>query len=237
MWVFYEGNDLLDAERYADKISLLKSNWEAVDAAWDRSFTRNSLFWLKRVIHGCTPVHAARDLITPAVVEGPEQRKHLVYLKGRSNSVGLTKQELGALKISVEAIEEAYRLVRADGGRMLVVFAPTPFRVYHDIANFKEAGEEIPQWDLNDLPDRLRRMISEISPDIDYLDLTPALKLAAKHKILVFLDDDTHWSSEGLFPLLLIEWFLTPCSQTRRYHGQCQWRTKWSVPARTNRTP
>ena len=80
---------------------------------------------------------------------------------------------------------------------MLVVFAPTAFRVYHDIANFKEAGEEIPQWDLNDLPDRLRRMISEISTDIDYLDLTPALILAAKHKSLVFLDDDTHWSSEG----------------------------------------
>jgi PAS domain S-box-containing protein len=197
VWVFYEGNDLRDAERYANKISHLKSNWNAIDSAWDRSFTRNSLFWMTGVIHGCTPVHAARDLITSAVVEGAEQRKHLVYLKGRSNSVGLTKQELGALKISVEAIEEAYRLVRADGGRMLVVFAPTAFRVYHDIANFKEAGEEIPQWDLNDLPDRLRRMISEISTDIDYLDLTPALILAAKHKSLVFLDDDTHWSSEG----------------------------------------
>jgi PAS domain S-box-containing protein len=128
---------------------------------------------------------------------GPHERKQLVYLKGRSSSVGLTKQELEALKISGEAIEEAYRLVRDDGGHLLVVFAPTAFRVYHDIADFKEAGEDIPQWDLNDLPDRLRRMTSEISPDISYLDLTPALKSAAKHNTLVFLSDDTHWSSEG----------------------------------------
>ncbi len=197
VWVFYEGNDLWDAERYPDRISRLKSNWDAVDAVWDRSFTRNSLSWLTGVIRGCSPVEAAKDLITRAVVVGPEQRKHLVYLKGRSRSVGLTKQELDALRTSVSAIEEAYRLVQDDGGRVLVVFAPTAFRVYHDIADFKGAGEDIPRWDLNDLPDRLRRMISEISPDIDYLDLTPALKSAAKHNTLVFLSDDTHWSSEG----------------------------------------
>ena len=75
VWVFYEGNDLRDAERYANKISHLKSNWNAIDSAWDRSFTRNSLFWMTGVIHGCTPVHAARDLITSAVVEGARTTK------------------------------------------------------------------------------------------------------------------------------------------------------------------
>jgi PAS domain S-box-containing protein len=197
VWVFYEGNDLRDAERYADKISFLDSKWDRVDTVWHRSFTRNSLLWVTGMIQGCTPVHAAKNVITRAVIEGPEQKKQLVYFKGRSSSVGLTKQELDALKTSVTVIEEAYRLVRDNGGRLLVVFAPTAFRVYHDIANFTEAGEDVPPWDLNDLPDRLRRMISEISPDIDYLDLTPALKTAAKHNTLVFLSDDTHWSSEG----------------------------------------
>ena len=197
VWVFYEGNDLRDARKYDEKVSFLKSNRNAIDSLWDRSFTRNLLSWLTGMIRGCTPVHAAKDVITPAIVMGPEQRKHLVYLKGRSSTVGLTRQELGALTTSVAAMAEAYRLVQADGGRFLVVFAPTAYRVYHDIADFKQAGENIPQWDLNDLPDRLRRMISEISPDIDYLDLTPALKSAAKHNTLVFLSDDTHWSNEG----------------------------------------
>lgn len=197
VWVFYEGNDLRDAERYENLVSLLKSNWDAVGAAWDRSFTRNSLSWLASVVRGCSPVQKAKELITRAVVVGAGQEKHLVYLKGRSSSVGLTKQELDALKTSVATIEEAYRLVHDDGGRVLVVFAPTAFRVYHDIADFQEAGGATPQWDLNDLPDRLRKMVSAISPDIDYLDLTPALKDAAKRNTLVFIPDDTHWSSEG----------------------------------------
>ena len=40
-------------------------------------------------------------------------------------------------------------------------------------------------------------MISEISPDIGYLDLTTVFKSAAKRNTQVFLSDDTHWSSEG----------------------------------------
>ena len=197
VWVFYEGNDLRDAQKYEEKVSFLKSNWNAIDSLWDRSLTRNVLSWLTGMIRGCTPVHAAKDIITHAIVLGPEHKKHLVYLKGRSSAVGLTRQELGALTTSVAAMAEAYRLVQADGGRFLVVFAPTAYRVYHDIADFKQAGEDIPQWDLNDLPDRLRRMIAEISPDIGYLDLTPALKSAAQQNTLVFFADDTHWSSEG----------------------------------------
>lgn len=197
VWVFYEGNDLGDAERYKNKTSLQKSYWDAVERVWDRSFTRNSLSWLTGVFLGCSPVQAAKEVITPAVVVDREQNKHVVYLKGRSKSAGLTKQELDALQTTVATIEEAYHLVRNDGGRFLVAFAPTAFRVYHDIADFKEAGEDVTQWDLNDLPDRLRMMISKISPDIRYLDLTTALKSAARENILVFLPDDTHWSSEG----------------------------------------
>jgi PAS domain S-box-containing protein len=135
--------------------------------------------------------------IARAIVGDTEEGKQLVYVKGRSRAVGLTLEELDALKTSVTAIEEAHRLIRDKGGRLLVVFAPTAFRVYHDIADFKEAGDDTAQWELNDLPDRFRRMISEISPDIGYLDLTSALKSAARNDTLVFLPDNTHWSAEG----------------------------------------
>jgi PAS domain S-box-containing protein len=40
-------------------------------------------------------------------------------------------------------------------------------------------------------------MISEISPDIGYLDLTPVFKSAVARRIPVFIPDDTHWSSQG----------------------------------------
>ena len=122
-----------------------------------------------------------------------------MYVKGRSSSSSLTKQDLDALKTSVAAIEEAYRLLQKQGARLIVVFAPTAFRVYHDIARFRaRCGENItPPWNLDDLPDRLRKMIATISSDIGYLDLTSALKTAAKEHKLVFLSDDTHWSFEG----------------------------------------
>ena len=197
VWVFYEGNDLRDAERYADKVSFLKSNWDAIDTVWDRSFTRNSLIWLTSVVRGCVPAKAATEIIARAIVRDAQETKQLVYVKGRSHSVSLTKQELDALRMSVTVIEEAYRLVHDEGGQLFVVFAPTAFRVYHDIADFGEAGDDATQWDLNDLPDRLRKMMSEISPDIGFLDLTPALASAARKGSLVFLPDDTHWSPDG----------------------------------------
>ncbi len=195
VWVFYEGNDLRDAKRYRDRISALQTNRDGIEAVWDRSFTRNSLSWLTGVIRGCSPARASKDVITRAVVKDREQNK-VVYLKGRSLAGSLTGEELHALRTSVAAIEEAYRLIHHKGGRLLIVFAPTAFRVYRNIADFKEAGDTN-LWDLNDLPDRLRKMVSEISPDIDYLDLTPALESAARNNSLVFLPDDTHWSAEG----------------------------------------
>ena len=126
-----------------------------------------------------------------------EGREHRLYFKDYSASASLTTQEIDALKQSVAAIEEAYRLVQNEGARFIVVFAPTASRVYHEIANFEKARGDITQWDLTDLPDRFRKMMSDISPDIGYLDLTPALKSAARKHSLVFLSDDTHWSSEG----------------------------------------
>jgi PAS domain S-box-containing protein len=196
VWVFYEGNDLLDAQQYADMVKRLGEKMRSMEMIWDRSFTKNSLSWIMRFIKGCSP--PAKLPAVAATVLDNEGQEHRVYIKGRSTSVSLTKQDLNALKESVTAIGEAYRLVHKEGARFIVVFAPTAFRVYRDIARFERAGKgNSPPWALDDLPDRLRKMISEISPDIGYLDLTPALRSAAKKNSLVFLSDDTHWSSEG----------------------------------------
>lgn len=195
VWVFYEGNDLVDADHYAERVSFLGSIWNSMDTAWDRSFTRNGLFWMTRFVQGCVPNKHFEG--NDATVLDDEGRERPLYFIDHSTSVSLTTQELGALQKSVAAIEEAYRLVRDEGAQFIVVLAPTKFRVYHDIANFEKARGDIKWWEVNDLPDRLRKMISEISPDIGFLDLTPALKSAARKNSLVFLLDDTHWSSEG----------------------------------------
>ncbi len=195
VWVFYEGNDLVDANSYAMKATSLASLWDSMDTVWDRSLTKNSLFWLMRFVQGCVPNQRFEG--AHGTVLDDEGRKHRLYFMDHSTSVSLTTQEIDALQKSVAAIEEAYQLVQNEGARLIVVFAPTTLRVYDEIADFEKAGGDIKWWEVNDLPDRLRKMISEISPDIGYLDLTPALKSAARKNSLVFLPDDTHWSSEG----------------------------------------
>ena len=195
VWVFYEGNDLADAEGYAWKVSSLNSVWNSMDGVWNRSLTKNSLLWLMRSIQGCVPKPSLEG--NHGTVLDEEGKEHRLYFLDHSRAISLTANEIGALQKSVAAIEEAYRVVQQEGAQFIVVLAPTTFRVYQDIANFEKAGEDIKRWELNDLPDRLRKMISEISPDIGYLDLTPALKSAARKNRLVFLSDDTHWSSEG----------------------------------------
>jgi len=220
IWVFYEGNDLLDAGRYPGMVSFLKSNWDAVDTFWDRSFSRNALTRLTRAVRGCTPAtETDNGSIARATLTDTEGKKQLVYVKGGSRSTSLTKQELDALKTTVETIKEGYRLLQDQEMRLLVVFAPTAFRVYDNVADFKDVGDDATYWNLNDLPDRFRAMIAEISPDIEYLDLTPRLESAAKMNNLVFLPDDTHWSSEGhrVVASALAEALMT---QPKMYAGQ-----------------
>lgn len=195
IWVFYEGNDLVDANVYADKVSVVGAMWNSMNSFAERSFTRNSLLWLMRAIQGCIPDQHFEE--SHATVLDDEGGEHRLYFMDHSTAASLTAQELDALQKSVGAIGEAYRLVQHEGARFLVVFAPTTFRVYRDIANFEAAEKGIKNWEVNDLPDRLRKMISNISPDIGYLDLTPALKSAATQRRQVFLFDDTHWSREG----------------------------------------
>jgi PAS domain S-box-containing protein len=196
VWMFYEGNDLLDAQQYTDLVRQLGVKMNSLEMIWDRSFTKNVLSWLMTLIKGCTP--AQRPPALPATILDNVGKEHRVYVKGRSPSVSLTKQDLHALKKTVAVIEEAYKLVQREGARFIFVFAPTAFRVYHGIAKFENSGgNTTPPWDLDDLPDRLRKMIAGISPEIGFLDLTSVLKAAAREKNLVFLSDDTHWSGEG----------------------------------------
>ncbi|QPD03657.1 MAG: hypothetical protein Nkreftii_001431 [Candidatus Nitrospira kreftii] len=197
VWVFYEGNDLLDARAYANQVASLKATWGRVDSFWYRSFTKNSLAWMTRSLRTCVPNQNEKPQAARTTVLDSEGNKHKLYVKGRSVSITLTKQELDDLQKTVSVLEEAHRLVQEEGARLMVVFAPVAYRVYHEITDFEGVGGGATRWDVNDLPDRLRGIVAEISSDIDYLDLTPALRSAARNNTMVFLDDDTHWTAEG----------------------------------------
>ena len=90
VWVFYEGNDLLDAQQYDEMVALLGHKLNSMEMAWDRSFTKNMLSWLMRVIKGCTP--APRIPAVPAAILDNEGKEQLLYVKGRSDAVRSPKK-------------------------------------------------------------------------------------------------------------------------------------------------
>lgn len=196
VWVFYEGNDLADAQRYEERVSVLNGMWNSMNMAWDRSFILNSLMALARWTHGCVPNQ--RIAGNYGLIDGGDGHEERVYFLDHSSSVVPTGQELKALQTTANTLKEAYELARSEGADFMVAFAPTKFRVYHDIARFDgNAQGDLKWWVLNDLPERLHRLVADISPGIRYVDLTPALSAAAKTKQLVFIPDDTHWTSDG----------------------------------------
>lgn len=197
VWVFYEGNDLLNARGYADQVEALKATWGRADSFWYRSFTKNSVAWLTRSLENCAPNQNEIRQAARTMVMDSKGKPHKLYVKGRSAATTLTAQEWEDLQKVATSLDEAYQLALQEGARFMVVFAPVAYRVYHNISEFEDVEGGSTQWLLNDLPHRLHDIVADISPEIDYLDLTPALQSAARKNTLVFLPDDTHWTADG----------------------------------------
>ena len=108
----------------------------------------------------------------------------------------LSTQDLAALEITGTILEKAYEICQRERIALVVVFAPTKFRVYADICCF-EQDSDIQTWTINDLPQRLRDRVHKISDEIRFFDLTSPLQDAARDGPLLYYSDDSHWSPEG----------------------------------------
>ncbi len=196
IWMFYEGNDLQDAVRYDMNVSFLNSIWDSMNTTWARSFTRNLLWAGVQFSRGC--VSDERVAGNYGTVLDGNGRQYRTYFMDHTTTVAPTAQELQGLKMAASTLKTAYELARNQGAEFMVVFVPTKFRVYHDIATFDpDSGGDIEWWVLNDMPERVRRVTSDISADIPFLDLTPTLRAAARERRMIFIPDDTHWTAEG----------------------------------------
>src|SRR5262245_5259404 len=108
----------------------------------------------------------------------------------------LSLTQINALEETGSTLSAAYTLSATQGAELIVVFVPTKFRVYNGICEF-EADSESLYWVVNDLPERLRTVVANISNDIGYIDLTPKLVESAKQGGMLYFLDDSHWSPEG----------------------------------------
>ncbi|WP_447599085.1 alginate O-acetyltransferase AlgX-related protein [Nitrospira sp. Nam80] len=191
VWAFFEGNDFSNAEQYDVSKKMLSGENPYWQDFWFRSFSRNLLALYFRSMKDCRPSTSIQQYKG----EFRDQTNAATPVFFASSEVVTPSED--EMKTVSEYILEAYRLCRQQEIRFLVAFVPEKYRVYHDLSNFEFGTEELRSWKVNDLPSRLKQILTASAPDIEYLDLTPALKAESGKGIATYLPDDTHWTPVG----------------------------------------
>jgi hypothetical protein len=188
VWMFFEGNDLTDVVHYDAAMRNQRNLWQDFQR---RSFT---VCVLKLVKHRFfTTDERPPGVRRAGVVQGVANTPTVYFV---NPSAPLSGQDLGALDETTRIIATSHNLSVAQGARLVFVFIPDKFRVFHDLCSFPNASE-CRNWVVSDLPERMRKAVNSIAADIGYLDLTPHLTAAAKAGQLPYHVDDAHWSPEG----------------------------------------
>jgi hypothetical protein len=92
-------------------------------------------------------------------------------------------------------IHAAHDLSEQAGVRILVAFVPVKFRVYEGV--LRDKGPVTARWSTDDLPARIEEAVRAVSPDIGFVDLTPALRQAMHAGAFPYFPDDSHWDADG----------------------------------------
>jgi hypothetical protein len=191
VWVFFEGNDLIDAVRYESARRDWQSSSLSRHSFDKRSFSRNALLRIHRQLAPPRPFEFATRQVGSLTVEGEQVD---LYFKFEAHE--LTSDELIGLRILGEQLATAEKMCVSAQSKLVVAFAPIAFRVYAGICEFS-AASRCSHWKLSDLPARLESVVREIDAGIGFIDLTPSLRAEASRGKLVYFPDDPHWNENG----------------------------------------
>jgi hypothetical protein len=184
IWMFSEGSDLRDVIHYDHDMQHPADLWHAYV---QRSFLHIELARLR------TPP-SPPGVRRAGLLQLSNDKRVTMYFMNPAKP--LTDQELGAIDETARIIKEAYNLSTAQGARLIFVFAPEKFRVFHEFCRYPQESE-CRDWSVNDMPERMEKAVRAISPDIGYLDLTPSLVDAVKAGAVPYYPDDDHWAPDG----------------------------------------
>jgi hypothetical protein len=199
VWTFFEANDLDDLRRY----HRATRNWNEFSRSLrpfkDRSFTRNAVLAARRVValwrlSQSEPDPDPEGFPSGVFTEADGRRTTVYFL---DDSPPLSAADDSALAEVGDIFRRARDLCAGGGGRLLVVFIPTKFRVY---GTHVQADRSASPFDkrVNDFPARIAALVRDAAPDAGFLDLTPALEEAAGRGVMTYFPGyDTHWSREG----------------------------------------
>jgi hypothetical protein len=192
IWMFYEGNDLDDVERY-ERLRYGNGQTTTPSTSWERSFARDTLGAIaQRLGRGLNP-DSAEQAPQGTFQNNDGQKMRLLF---PNRGVQRSYQKHAALDKVISVLSAAMTACTANQTSLLVVFAPEKFRVYRNYCEFRP-DNPCAGWGLDDLPERLGARVATLGPRIAYLDLTPALMAEAAQGRLVYFADDTHWSADG----------------------------------------
>lgn len=195
VWAFFEGNDLEDVERYEKALPVWSELSRRNHSFFLRSFTRNSLYALRRFIRTKLGEDATGTLAYPSgLFHERDGRDVRIYFEYKSHR--LSKKETVALGTLGRILGKAGELCQGQGARLLVVFVPSKDRVYLDRTRFAANAEPL-HWGRNDLPLRLEGLVRRVDPEADFLDLTPAFRARAARGEVLYFPQDSHWSPLG----------------------------------------
>lgn len=194
VWIFFEGNDLLqlnpeDEDRGPEQVNM----GAPLDSYWMRSLTRNLLVLSKKMAQGCVP-HEDYLKFRGMFQEANGKQTEMFFWEKPSPLKPTDRLRLERFRLIAT---EAHELYRQRGIHLVVAFAPVSYRVHHGLKNFEPSTPEMRAWLPNDLPEEVAPVLRAISPTIDFVDLTHSLRVAAVAGILTYLSDDTHWTAEG----------------------------------------
>lgn len=188
VWAFYEGNDLKDLG-----LRWGRSVWsESQPALSDRTFAKNALKAALRLVTECEPSWGNAD-----------RRRGVFTLAGGDTTTvyfiddpRLEALEIRALDKLAWVLREANRVTSEAGIDLVFVYIPMKYRVYRGSLELP-LGSDLHDWAPSDLPERVAEVVAAVSPDIAFVDLTPAFTAAAERGELTHLTDDGHWNAKG----------------------------------------
>ena len=193
VWFFFEGNDLLDVDRYQFYERFPESYMNPEATFSERSFVNNLMaalsFWTEP--RRKVDAQAARERRCAYPQSQTSENRDLYFAYSGAELRSADFEHLA----EVEKILATARTVARDAGAEFhLVFVPTKFRVFDGICEVPE-GSLLLSWKTNDLPARLGRLAERLG--VPYLDLTPGLRAAARTGESAYFPDDGHWNASG----------------------------------------
>lgn len=192
VWVFFDGNDLKDAARYADYKRAPREFMQNDTRFLDRSLVSNLL---RRVAslsdvlrRQDAPSAQRRSCRYTRAKQAGDRTLYFVYDGNESEFY----DQLPAAQAEILAAKAA---ADAAGAGFLLVHATVAFRLAHDLCE-SAPDSVLREWKaLDDLPQRMQQLAAQ--HNIAWLDLGPAFRAAIEAGRFPFFPDDGHWDAEG----------------------------------------